>query len=178
MKTSSRIPVLVLALLGTACESPTVTDLNLTGTSSPAMAQAAAKIAATGTFTQTGITSLVVSQAGPNTVIEQTSTGVVSGTLSGTYTDDIRVVIHPNGRFNAHFTIRCACTMAGKQGTVEFVAADHGELLSPTLAVFAGRATITGGSDDLSALRGVLEIEGSIDIATGLSTYGYSGLLH
>jgi hypothetical protein len=139
------------------------------------MAPAASQTAATGTFTQTGITGLEVRQAGPNTILKQTSTGSVSGTLSGSYTDDIRVVIHPNGRFTAHFTIRCECTVGGNQGIVELVASDRGQLLSPNLASFEGRATITGGTADLSNLRGVFEIEGTIDLVSGLSTYTYSG---
>ena len=65
-----------------------------------AMANAAPHTTAAGTFTQTAITGLEVSQAGPNTILQQTSIGSVSGTLSGSYTDDLRVVIHPNGRFN------------------------------------------------------------------------------
>jgi len=57
------------------------------------------------------------------------------------------------------------------------VASDRGELVSPTLATFAGRAVITSGSGALSGMRGVLQIEGSVDLATGLSTYAYSGSL-
>jgi hypothetical protein len=178
MKTSHYGLVLLLAVFGTACDSSTAPDAAQPGAPQFAAAQAAAHTAASGTFSQTGITGLEVRQAGPNTILEQRSTGSVSGTLSGSYTDEIRVVIHPDGRFNAHFTIRCACTVAGQQGIVELVASDRGRLLSPTLASFAGRATITGGSGDLSGLRGVFAIEGTIDLVTGLSTYTYEGRIH
>jgi hypothetical protein len=178
MKTPRYVLILSLAVFGTSCESATAPDAAQPGALTFAAPQAAPHTAAAGTFTQTGITSLEVRQAGPNTILKQTSTGSVSGTLSGSYTDDIDVVIHPNGRFNAHFTIRCECTVAGKQGVVEFVASDRGELLGPTLAYFAGRATITGGTDELSDLRGVFEIEGTIDLVSGLSTYAYSGRIH
>jgi hypothetical protein len=68
-------------------------------------------MAANGTFCQTAITSLDVWSAGPNTFLHQTAAGSVTGTLSGTYQDDLTVVIHPNGRFNARFTITCQCTV-------------------------------------------------------------------
>lgn len=175
MKTAPYVLILLLAVSGTACDSVTAPDTAQPEALKFASAHAAPHIAAGGTFTQTGITGLEVRNAGPNTILKQTSTGSVSGTLSGSYTDDIRVVIHPNGRFNAHFTIRCECTVAGKQGILEFVASDRGTLLSPTLAFFTGRATITGGTAELSDLRGVLEIEGTVDLVSGLSTYTYSG---
>ena len=58
---------------------------------------------AAGTFTQTGITSIETRQAGPTTMIEQTSHGLVAGTLSGTYQDELLVVIRPNGTFTARY---------------------------------------------------------------------------
>jgi hypothetical protein len=141
-------------------------------------ALASAKVAASGTFAQSSITSLDVQTAGGNTILSQTSTGSISGTLSGPFQDDLKVVIHPNGKFNAHFTITCTCSVDGKGGVLQIVASDTGELLSPTLAAFAGRAVINGGTGDLSGLHGVLQIEGTVDVTTGLATYGYSGTLH
>lgn len=133
---------------------------------------------ASGVFTQTGINSLDVKFAGPNTLLEQTSEGSVIGTLSGSYEDAIRVVIHPNGKFNVKFTIVCECTVDGKQGFLYLVATDRGEMVSDTQAIFSGRAVITGGTDELSGLRGVLEIEGVVDLVTGLSEYDYVGWVH
>jgi hypothetical protein len=66
----------------------------------------------------------------------------------------------------------------GKSGVLGIVAGDTGELLSPTLAAFAGRAVINGGTGALSGLRGVLRIEGTVDVTTGLATYGYTGDIH
>jgi hypothetical protein len=139
---------------------------------------ASVQMAANGTFTQTAITSLDVKSAGPNTTLDQTSAGVITGTLAGTFEDKLKVVIHPSGKFDAHFTITCVCTVDGKSGVLEIVAGDTGELLSPTLAAFAGRAVINGGTGALSGLRGVLQIEGTVDVTTGLATYGYTGDLH
>jgi hypothetical protein len=178
MRTSSRFWILLLAVVGIACDQVVAPNGANTEAPTPAAAQASPHAVATGTFTQTAVSSLEVRPAGPNTILEQTSMGTVTGTLSGTYEDDLRVVIHPNGRFNAKFTITCQCTVEGKGGVLELVASDTGELVSPTLASFAGRAVITGGTDELSTLRGVLEIEGTVDLMTGLSTYTYSGRIH
>lgn len=164
MKNWYSFSILVLALLGAACNQ--------------VMAQASPHTDASGTFTQTEITSLDVWPAGPNIILEQTSKGLVTGTLDGSYEDVLRVVIHPNGKFNVKFTIICACTVDGKQGVIQLEATDTGELVSQTQAAFAGRAVITGGTDDLFGLRGVLEIEGIVDLVSGLSTYSYSGRIH
>lgn len=175
MRTAYFVPILSLALIGTACESATAPAADPAYVSTLAMSHASAQTAAAGNFNQNAITGLQVRQAGSNTILEQTSAGSVSGTLSGSYTDDIRIVIHPNGRFTAQFTIRCECTVAGEYGVVEFVASDRGEIVNPDLAAFAGRATITGGTADLSDLQGVLEIEGTVDLNSGLSQYSYTG---
>jgi hypothetical protein len=103
---------------------------------------------------------------------------MITGTMAGPFNDNLRVVIHPNGKFNAHFTITCLCTVDGKQGELEIVAGDTGELLSPTLAAFAGRVVINGGTGALSRLRGVLQIEGTVNVTTGLATYSYTGDIH
>lgn len=177
MMATRSLAILLLVASTAACDErvdpvaprgePTMVELS--------SAMAPARIAATGTFTQTGITSVEVSTAGPNTVIEQTSVGVISGTLSGPYQDDLRVLIRSDGSFTAHFTITCECTVDGKQGTVEMVAQDHGQLISPTVGQFAGKAVIKGATGQLTGLRGVLAIEGTVDVPSGLSTYDYSG---
>lgn len=156
--------ILLLALVGTVC--------------SQVAANGPPHSAASGVFTQTGIHSLDVQFAGSNTIIKQTSDGSVIGTLSGSYEDAIRVVIHPNGKFNVKFTIVCDCTVDGKQGFLYLVATDRGEMVSDTQAIFSGRAVITGGTGELSGLRGVLEIVGTVDLVTGLSEYDYVGWVH
>lgn len=141
-------------------------------------AAASLKMAASGTLNQSTVTSLDARTAGGNTILHQTAVGAINGTLTGDFADDLKVVIHPKGKFNAHFTITCTCTVDGKVGVLEIVAGDTGELVSPTLAVFSGRAVINGGTGDLSGLRGVLQIEGTVDVTTGLATYGYAGDIH
>lgn len=51
----------------------------------------------------------------------------------------------------------------------------------PTLllaAAIPARDPVVGGSEGLSDLRGVLAIEGTVDLMSGLSVYGYSGRVH
>ena len=170
---------MLVAVMFVACEQDPVRVASVNAPS-PVVGNAAAsvKTAASGSFNQTAITSLEAQTAGGNTILHQTAVGVISGTLTGHFADDLTVVIHPNGKFNARFTITCSCTVDGKFGVVEFVAEDTGELLSPTLAAFAGRAVINGATGDLSGLHGVLQIEGTVNVTTGLATYSYTGDIH
>ena len=171
--------VLLMAGVTSACE-PVTSPAPGEPAISPvaATAEVGPPSAAAGTFVQTAVTGLDVRTAGPNTILEQTSEGTISGTLSGSYEDRVRVVIHPNGRFNAHFTITCQCNVNGESGVLDLVASARGEILGPTTAAFAGHAVIRGGSGELADLRGVLAIEGTVDLVSGLSTYGYSGRIH
>jgi hypothetical protein len=173
MNARTALSTLLVSAVLTACGGPTAPDAD--AVPGAAVSASANAIQAAGTFTQTGITSLQARSNGPNQLIEQTSHGIVSGTLSGTYTDDLRVNIHPNGTFNAHFTITCQCEVNGKQGTLEFVVNDRGRITGPTTAAFSGHAAILSGTGGLAGLRGVLEISGVVDLVTGLSTYSYSG---
>ena len=181
MRTSKAWPKaaisMIVASIFVACDDPVRVE-SVQATPVFSSSAASAQMAATGTFNQTAITSLDAQTAGGNTTLHQTSVGTISGTLTGHFQDDLTVVIHPNGKFNARFTITCSCTVDGKFGVIEFAAQDTGELLSPTLAAFAGRAVIIGATGDLSGLRGVLQIAGTVNVTTGLSTYSYSGDIH
>ena len=141
------------------------------------VAQASPPTAASGTFTQDALTGFEIRFAGPNVMFTQSTAGTFSGSVSGTYEDDFTVVIHPNGKFTAHGTLTCDCTVDGRHGVLEFALTDIGEEIDG-VATFAGRMVITGGTGELSDLRGVLEIEGTVDPSSGLSTINYSGELH
>lgn len=142
------------------------------------VAQASPPMAASATFTQMANTDVTLGFAGPNTVFEATNEGSVIGTLSGSFEDSIRVVIHPNGLFTAQNRITCECTVASDEGVLELVVVDTGMPAGPDLAVFEGTAVITGGTGGLSGLRGVFEVEGTVDLATGHSTFTLSGQIH
>ena len=133
--------------------------------------------AASGTVTQEAITGFELRLAGPNIVIEQSTTGSVSGTLTGTYEDSFTVVIHPDGRFNAHGTLTCQCTVEGAQGVLELVVTNTGEEING-VPTFEGRFVIKGGTGDLSGLSGLLDLVGTVDVPSGLSTITYSGRVH
>lgn len=133
--------------------------------------------AASGTVTQEAITGFELRLAGPNIVIEQSTTGSVSGTLSGTYEDSFTVVIHPDGRFNAHGTLTCQCTVEGEQGLLELVVTNTGEEING-VPTFEGRFVIKGGTGDLFGLSGVLDLVGTVDVPSGLSAIIYSGRVH
>jgi hypothetical protein len=140
-------------------------------------AQASPPTTASGTITQEVITGFDLRLAGPNAIVELATAGSVSGTLTGTYEDSFTVVIHPNGRFNAQGTLTCQCTVDGRSGVLVMQVTNTGEEIDG-VPTFAGRFVITGGSAELSGLRGVLQFEGTVDPATNLSTITYWGQIH
>jgi hypothetical protein len=140
-------------------------------------AQASPPTAASGTVTQEAVTGFDLRVAGPNAIFEQATAGSLSGTLSGTYQDSFRVVLRPDGRFTAQGTLTCQCTVDGMSGVLVLRSTNTGEAIDG-VPTFAGRFVITGGTADLSGLRGVLQFEGTVDLATGLSTSTYSGQIH
>lgn len=170
-------PVLLTSLLALAALVPGPHAPDAAPLASAALQASAAELPAAGSFAQTGITSLQVQTFGPVTIIDQTSVGTVDGTLSGSFEDELMVVIRPNGTFSAHFTLTVDCTVEGRQGVLTLQASDVGQLVGPTTAHFAGVAAITDATGELADLHGVLEIEGMVDLVSGLSTYAYEGTL-
>src|SRR5690554_4761532 len=101
MTTTKPWPHLALSIMAaallTGCERDPVRASDVDLTKSPTADAAVQKVLATGMFDQTAITSLNVSTAGGNTILDQTSVGTITGTLTGHFDDDLKVVIHPNG---------------------------------------------------------------------------------
>lgn len=139
-----------------------------------APAQASPPEPASGSWSVTAITGFSLSQAGANLVIRQTTEGVVTGTLSGTFTDEISAVLHPNGKATAQGTLTCVCTVGDRSGAIKLVQVSTGDIPSQTLS---GTATITGGIGDLADLRGTFDLEGAVD-PNGLATITYDGRIH
>jgi hypothetical protein len=179
MRFGPRILVLLPAALVGGCEQPGAPGA-LPSPLGPGLshAQSTHLLPAAGTFTQTAVTAFDLRFAGSNVIIEQTVQGSVTGTLTGSFEDRIRVVVHPGGNFTARGTTTCACTVEGREGLLELTIADTGEQIGPDLGVFAGRSVIRRGTGELTGLRGVFDIEGTVDIPSGLSTYTYSGTIH
>jgi hypothetical protein len=46
--------------------------------------------------------------------------GVVTGDITGTFTERLNVVTHPDGSQNIHGNAICTCTVAGRTGTLVF----------------------------------------------------------
>jgi hypothetical protein len=170
--------VLITSILALTSLVPGPHTTDLAPLPPDALDASAGELSAAGSFTQTGISSLEARTAGPVTILDQTSSGIVDGTLSGSFEDDLRVVILPNGRFMASFTLTVECTVDGRQGVLTLQAADVGQLADPTTGHFVGVAAITGATGELAGLHGVLEIQGVVDLPSGLSTYSYTGTLH
>lgn len=176
MKTRRGSFALILALMAGACDGFAGPDTTVSGVLDEPGVSAVAS-AAVGEFVQTSITSIDVQVRGSNTIINQTSEGVMTGTIQGTYQDQLHVVVRENGGFNTNFKITCQCEVDGKSGTLEFTATDIGEMTGPASASFSGRAVITGGSGELAGMHGSLDIEGTVDLQSGLSRYDYSGTI-
>jgi hypothetical protein len=130
--------------------------------------------AASGTFAVSAITHFALRPAGAATFIEQRTEGVVWGTLSGTFEDELQAVVTPSGLVIAQGTMTCACTIDGKSGMLTLVQVSRGPLEAQT---FEGKAIITGGSGAVSGYRGVLDLHGTVD-PNGLATMQYSGQVH
>jgi hypothetical protein len=142
------------------------------------VAQASPPTPASGTITQTSAIPQDIRFAGPTVILESAIEADIDGTLSGEdWVETLRVVIHPNGRFTAHGTATCACTVDGKSGEVELVVSDTGQNVDGT-PTFQGRYVITRATGELAGLQGVLDMEGTLDLTTGLATITYSGQIH
>lgn len=140
-------------------------------------AQASPPTPASGTITQTSAVPQDIRFVGPNIILESAIEATVDGALSGDWDETLRVVIHPNGRFTAHGTATCVCTVDGKTGDVELAVSDTGQTVDG-IPTFQGRYVITRATGELTGLRGVLHMEGSLDATTGLATITYSGQIH
>lgn len=132
--------------------------------------------AASGTFTVSAITSFSLRPAGQIAIIEQTTTGVFAGTLTGTFEDAIKAVVNPtaNKVVQGLGAGTCVCTVEGKSGTVDYVFSSRGPFDGQS---FLGRMVISGGTGDLSGLHGVLDLDGTVD-QNGLATVNYEGQFH
>jgi len=74
---------------------------------------------ANGTFGPTGAPAgVVVRPADGNLIIDITARpGAFTGTFTGTYLEDLRIVVHKDGSNNFAAQLTCICTVAGRTGT-------------------------------------------------------------
>ena len=109
-------------------------------------------------------------QADGNTFISQTVQVVYAGGLSGSVVEQIDLVIHPNGSLNFNGVDVCACTLAGRSGTVVSPFSGTGDASGAS----SGRFTIKGATGALANLYGV----GTFQSSNGGSSGSFSGVYH
>ena len=108
-------------------------------------------------------------QADGNTFISQTVQVVYAGDLSGSVVEQIDLVIHANGSLNFNGVDVCACTLAGRSGTIVSPFSGTGDATGAA----SGRFTIKG-TGSLATLHGV----GTFQSTNGGSSGGFSGVYH
>jgi hypothetical protein len=74
----------------------------------------------TGTFAVVAATPTSSRTADGNTFLTLTRTAAISGTFTGTSTDNVRLVMHSNGTTSVKGEGTCACTIGGLTGTFDY----------------------------------------------------------
>jgi hypothetical protein len=132
-----------------------------------AMPAAAARHSASGTAQITSLVFTGMRTAGGNTFFEGVESGVVSGTLTGTYVEHFEYVVHPGGNtsFRSMMTFTGAIAGCGS-GTVPFALEGRGDG-----AFTEGTQTAVGGAENTLGVQADLRFLATL--ATG--TIAYSG---
>jgi hypothetical protein len=116
-------------------------------------AAATAPSTGSGAFTFTSMTPAAPPRtAGPNTIITANATGILSGALAGTFTEELRQVFHADGTSEFHGTVTCACTVGGMTGTI--VIRFEGAGTGGSAGSVQGQFTVVSASGDLEGLHG------------------------
>ncbi|MDP9236749.1 MAG: DUF3224 domain-containing protein [Chloroflexota bacterium] len=132
-------------------------------------AQAAPPTPASGSFQDALLANVVTRSAGPNTIITDTLTTVLSGTFSGTSVLQERYVLRADGSFIDHAVETFTGTVNGVAGTVTEV-----DVLTGDATSFHGHFVVVSGTGGLANLHGQGTFEGST--ITGAGTY--TGQIH
>jgi Protein of unknown function (DUF3224) len=127
-------------------------------------AQAAPPTSASGSFQDALPTNVVTRSAGPNTIITDTFTDVLSGTFSGTSVLQERYVLRADGSFIDHAVQTFTGTVNGVTGTATLIDVVAGDATS-----FHGHFVVVSGTGGLANLHGQGTLEGSS--TTGAGTY-------
>src|SRR5437764_15441497 len=93
-----------------------------------------------------------------------------SGRKGGERDGQLDLVIHPNGSLNFNGVDICACTLAGRSGTVVFPFSGTGDASGAS----GGRFTIKGATGALADLHGA----GTFQSSNGGSSGSFSGDYH
>jgi hypothetical protein len=126
---------------------------------------AAADLQASGTAQATSLVFTDVRSADGNTILEGIQEGVIGGTLTGTWVEHFRLVVHPSGATNFHSFLTVVGTADGcGAGTIRFVVDGQGQ--GP---VTRGRFRTIDQSDTTVEVHAVLDFVAFVP--TGTITY-------
>jgi hypothetical protein len=103
----------------------------------------------TGTFAVVTATTTSTRTAGENTFTTLARTAAVTGTFTGTASDEVLLVMHANGTTSLRGTGTCTCTVEGRSGTFDYRFSGSG--IFPTSG--SGRYVVTHGTGGLSGLH-------------------------
>jgi hypothetical protein len=134
------------------------------------VAASAEPMPASGSLVITSVAFTSSRSADGNTIITASLTGKISGTLSGTFTEQVRQVIHPTGDANFQGTAVCTCAVTGVgagSATIGFNATGE-----PSGAL-SGRFEFLSATGGLSGLVG----QGTFSSPNGINAT-YSGQIH
>jgi hypothetical protein len=133
----------------------------------PAAPATASRQPAEGTARITSLVFTGIRTAGGNTLLQGVESGVVTGTLMGTYVEHFDYVVHPNGDTSFHSVMAFTGTIVGcGSGAVPFSLEGSGDG-----AVTEGTQTAVGGADNALGVRAELRFLATL--AAG--TIAYSG---
>lgn len=123
--------------------------------------------AASGTFGPTAAPASITFRAadGNNIVTITARPGAFTGTFAGTYSEDLRIVIHGDQSTNFSAQLTCQCTVDGRSGTFTLKLAGTGDATA-----FEANWRIVGATGGLVGLHG----EGTLG-ASLVSPPVYSG---
>lgn len=85
-----------------------------------AAAIAGPPLPSSGTFSLVTANVTSTRTVGGNTFLTVSRTAVLGGTITGTSTDEVRIVIRKDGSATIHGSGVCVCTVDGRTGTVEY----------------------------------------------------------
>ena len=115
----------------------------------------------TGAFSVVTATTTSTRTAGGNTFITLTRVAAVSGTFTGTTTDEVLLVMHASGTTSLRGEGTCVCTVEGRSGTFDYRFGGSG--IFPTSG--SGRYVVGHGTGGLAGLHAAGPFSGDFAVA-------------
>ena len=130
-------------------------------------ATASAMFTANGTFMISNTTTTNTQQNGQNTISTSTLQGVLSGDLSGSFTQEETATNYPDNTSTFSARVTCICTVAGKSGSLMYSVSGTGAADGS----FKGQTSDYQGTGDLANLHGQGTFQGQGSNGTYQGTY-------